>query len=421
MEKSKRFIDILPPKKREIVSKEKKSKPFPTGDFPKGNKASKRTKFPRLVIGTALLVLLCAGGAFSLQLFFARASVLVWPYLRQIELAQEIEAKTSQQEVSSEDKSVPAKLFEQEKSLTRLFPASGLKLVETKASGVVTVFNKRDVPQILVAHTRFISEGGRLFRSSQKVIVPAALGSIPGSLNVQVTAAEGGEEYNISPSTFSLPGLAGSPLYTVIYGKSEKAMSGGSKIDQVIVTKFDIENARETLISDATSLAKDALLASIPSSYTLSDESITTRVQDSSTVVKEGAALKQFSFTAKVGARALVFAQSDLEELSREFLTKSIKEGEGIVEATFHAVYTVDAIDMRTGVISLEGDIAASAYLEPSFEELKKSLAGKKKGQAEALLLADPTVARFSISLWPFWVQTIPQDPEKVRVLLQLD
>ena len=409
MEKNTRLIDILPPNpaKRD---KEKKSKP-----------KRAKSKPPYALILAFLLVLCIGGGALSLQIFFAKATLLVWPHMRQVELQEQIEARTSEKTVSAFDKAVPAKLFEQEKSLTRLFPASGSRLVETKAAGIIMVFNKRDVPQILVANTRFISEEGRLFRSGQKVIVPPAIGSLAGSFDVQVAAAEGGEEYNINPSNFSLPGLVGSPLYTLIYGKSEKTMSGGSKTEQSIVAKSDIDNAKETLLGDTTKLVKDALIASIPSPYTVQDESITTRVLEASTPVKEGAALSQFTFSAKVRAQALVFQQSDLTMLSHEFLTQSLRESERIYEKMFHAVYTVRTIDMKRGVISLEGDVSSAVYLDPSLVELRSHLAGKKKGEAEALLLANPAVARFSLSLWPFWINIIPQDLNKLELSLQLD
>lgn len=412
MEKSKRLVDILPPKKKSLPAE---------ASAKTGKPKRAKTKSPRAFILAVPLVLLLGGGALSLQIFFTKATLLIWPHVRQVEFQEQIKARTSEKAVSVLDKAVPAKLFEQEKSLTRLFPASGSRLVETKAIGVITVFNKRDVPQILVANTRFISEEGRLFRSDQKVIIPSAIGSIAGSLDVQVDAAEGGEEYNIHASNFSLPGLVGSPLYTLVYGKSEKPMSGGSKTEQSIVVQSDIENAKETLLGDTTKLAKDALMAFIPSSYTVQDESITTRVLEGSTPVKEGAAVKQFTFSAKVRAQALVFQQSDLETLSHEFLTQNLKESERIHERTFRAVYTVRTIDMKAGIISLEGDVSSAVYLDPSLVELRSNLAGKKRGEAEAALVVNPAVARFSLSLWPFWVTVVPQDPNKLELSLQLD
>jgi hypothetical protein len=76
---------------------------------------------------------------------------------------------------------------------------------------------------------------------------------------------------------------------------------------------------------------------------------------------------------------------------------------------------------MKNRIISLEGDVEASVYLEPSFSELQNSLAGKQKGEVEALLLANPVVARFKLSLWPFWMTVVPQDPSRLDVSLKLD
>lgn len=404
MEKSKRFIDILPPKRARA-------------EKPKASTA----KFPRPVIAAALLVLLLGGGALSLQVFFAKATVAVWPHIKKVELQADIIAKTSQEAVSLEDKTIPATLFEQEKSLTRLFPASGSKLVETHAKGVITVFNKRDVSQILVANTRFVSEDGRLFRLQERVLVPPASGNSPGSLNVSVAAAEGGPEYNIATSNFSLPGLAGSPLYTLIYGKSEQEMTGGSKIQQPVVTQSDIEQAKEILLEDVTKLANNALLLLIPTTYTVSDESMARRVLEVSTPVKEGASLQQFSVTAKVRSLALVFQQKDLEALSHELLKETLAEKERINKDTFHSLYTVRTIDLKSKSISLQGDISSVTYVDPSFDELSLLLLGKKKGEAEAILIANPAVARFKLSLRPFWLQEVPKDVVRLTLVLLLD
>jgi len=58
---------------------------------------------------------------------------------------------------------------------------------------------------------------------------------------VDVVAAAPGEKYNIEPSTFSVPGLAGTPQYAFITAQSFEKFTGGSNEIVPQVTKEDLE------------------------------------------------------------------------------------------------------------------------------------------------------------------------------------
>jgi len=101
---------------------------------------------------------------------------------------------------------------------------------EYKATGIITIYNTySSSPQTLVKTTRFVSEGGKLFRTTKTIVVPGADASsgkiVPGSTTVEVIASEPGNEYNIGPSTFSIPGFKGTPKYLAFYGESFSAFT----------------------------------------------------------------------------------------------------------------------------------------------------------------------------------------------------
>lgn len=89
-----------------------------------------------------------------------------------------------------------------------------------KAKGFVTLYNETTETQRLIASTRLVSQAGLLFRIDEDVILPLGSTSKPGEVRVSVSASEIGAQYTIGPSNFSIPGLAGSPLYTQIYARS---------------------------------------------------------------------------------------------------------------------------------------------------------------------------------------------------------
>jgi len=89
-----------------------------------------------------------------------------------------------------------------------------------KARGFITVFSSLDVPQKMIASTRFVSPSGLIFRIDENILVPAF-----GQITVSVTANETGPEYKIGPTTFSIPGFIGTERYTKLYGRSYQSMT----------------------------------------------------------------------------------------------------------------------------------------------------------------------------------------------------
>ena len=78
---------------------------------------------------------------------------------------------------------------------------------------------------------------------------------VPSSIDVEVVADEPGKEYNIGPTTFSIPGFKGSPKYEGFYGKSTKPMTGGLIHQGKVVSEEDVARAetelKEALLEEA--------------------------------------------------------------------------------------------------------------------------------------------------------------------------
>jgi len=102
----------------------------------------------------------------------------------------------------------------------------------TKSTGEIMLFNEySSETQNLIASTRFLSSDGKTFRSIEDMIVPGATFNgneiIPSSINIEVVADHIGADYNIGPSSFTIPGFKGSDKYSGFYGKSNMPMNGG--------------------------------------------------------------------------------------------------------------------------------------------------------------------------------------------------
>jgi hypothetical protein len=93
---------------------------------------------------------------------------------------------------------------------TKTLSVSETKVVESKASGKIVIYNNFDSePQRLIKNTRFESAAGKIYRVNQSVVVPGKNGTTPGSIEVTVYADEVGSSYNAAPTDFTIPGFKG--------------------------------------------------------------------------------------------------------------------------------------------------------------------------------------------------------------------
>ncbi len=137
-------------------------------------------------------------------------------------------------------KTVNGLIISQSKKVQQVFPVHKGKTVADHATGEVTVYNQRAVPQTLVATTRLLSPDGVLIRLKNKIIVPAH-----GELKAEVYADQPGASGELAPTTFTIPGLSPS-LQKLVYARSTQPLRGGTKkIGQL--TAAEVKQAVEEL------------------------------------------------------------------------------------------------------------------------------------------------------------------------------
>jgi hypothetical protein len=373
------------------------------------------------------LVVLLGGiaGVLALHFFFAKAYVSVWPYTRELIVKERMTVRAGVEEENVE-KIISALTLKEEKSLTRLFPATGKSVQEQRAQGTVRVFNGFSTfPQKLVSQTRFLSEDGKLFRSQNPVVVPPGRqeGSalVAGFLDIEVVAAESGEEYNIGPSSFSLPGLFGNPAYTTITGKSFEAMTGGSKTEVSVVTESNLSSARDTLVAELRQEVRKSLESKTPEGMVLLAQAVDLQVLQSFSPIKAGAPLDDFNFFVKVQGVATVFPRVNVVNAAKALLAELAETREKIAQETLAIEY--ENVEMNTSAQTISFDMKASSLLYKEIDpvEFKAHLAGASKEEAVLSLSQNPSLQKAEILLFPFWLKYLPQNARDVEVSVVID
>lgn len=413
--------DIAPPKKIEKKIEEE------VQEEPKKRTKYKSMRLPgwfkKGVLPLLFLSVLLVG---SVHIFFARADVTLWPEARQIKLLEPIVGEVGREKLDKEERIIPASIVIQEKRATRLFPASSSTIKEDKASGIIRVFNAyTTTPQNLLIQTRFVSEDGKLFRTPVKVTIPGKTQeqgkTIPGFVDIEVIAAEAGEDYNIEAGNFSLPGLSGSALFTVIYGESMEPMTGGSERTVSVVSKDDIERAKDSLIEELTEKVVEDLLSRVPKDMMATKDSISITVTEAESLIEAGDELDQFNVSVSLAASLFVFPRTDIETLAEVLLSNEPKDGERVFKDKTKISFQQIRLskDEKTANLDLFIEATIYQYIDPT--EIKIRLRGKSKTEAKTILASYSIFDKISLALWPFWISSLPGNVDRLNIQVIVD
>jgi hypothetical protein len=410
---ARKIYDIVPPEhqeeRHEEMARDCSVREQPT--------KKKKRKFP--FIPLLVLIVLSLVGVF----FFVpgRAEVTMTPKTEDVTADASFIIDTNEAVIDYENNVVPGIVFSDKRDGSENFDSTGTDDKAKKATGTIKIFNKMNPAKALslVKGTRFLSVPGEMiYKSDAAFTIPAAKSdSVPGSVEIKVTAAEAGAKYNIDSATFSVPGLNGSEYYSNIWAESVTALSGGEESTVKIATKNDISLAKDTFEEKYDEESKQALIASIPSGYTYFQEDIVPAISNMLVSVKEGAEVDQFNVLGHIESEVTVFRDEDADKLGEKLLLKDVSELKTIVPGS--VVFEVKEKKLnKDGTLSLKVTFTGKIYSLPEDSILMDSLLGKDTKYSVSLLENIPEVENVEIKLTPWWKWKIPNEEERVIIKL---
>ncbi|MBZ9571835.1 hypothetical protein KJA15_00650 [Patescibacteria group bacterium] len=406
----KKFFDIVPPKK--IEKKIEIERPI---KYRASIPILQKSTFKKgLIITLATLISI----GFFCFLTLSKAEIEIWLETEVLNFKEKITIDSRVNQSDFGAKVISGEIFELEKSFSQEFPSSSKILKEEKAKGQIRVFNNYHLAQTLVVNTRFQPplEKVLYFRSKKTIFLPAK-----GHIDIEVIADQPGEEYNIEPSTFSIPGLFGLPQYYSVYGKSSSPMTGGFKGETFKVTEEDLERAKNTLVEKLFTETKESLKNKIGGDFILLDETLKEKIVDTSSSVEAGAEAQSFNFQVRIKSKALVFKKPDLGYFAEQFILSRLPQDKKFQEDSLKIDYSLESIDWESEKISLNLEFSAKIYSDIDVISLKRALRGKLLAETQVHLEDQPKITRVRLKFWPFWVKTTPEDIEKIEIKLNLD
>lgn len=397
------------------------AKPLSAEDFsaPKISKPSgpglSRKKKIILAIGGILLIAL--GVLF--YLFYPKAIITLAVQTESFEQPLEIIIDNNIVQNDEDRKAIPGELLEAEQQGGKKFKATGKKEIGEKAKGTITVSNDSGDAQTLAAGSEFQSNN-LTFKAISNTTVPGATASVdskgnvvktPGKVDVSVEAAEAGDQYNISPSSFTVVGKS------MLSGQSSAAMSGGVSKQLTIVSQNDLNNAKSELANEITSALHEQLNNKAGKNKiiesTIKDENISSEANK-----KAGEEAEEFEMKVKVKSSTLSFSEKDYRQMIVKALAGAVPEGKELVLSADDEISTgtVDS-DIDHGLLTLQGTVKTRLAPKIDQEELKKSIKGKNRVEAEEIIKQNDQIESVDVFLRPsWWLKKVPALDQNIEI-----
>ncbi len=372
-----------------------------------------------VISGIAVLIVIGAFVSFR----FSRLVITIKPALNSQELlSTQIFLDHTSSEINFNLHSIPAERLEFSRTEKEVFSATGQKIVEERARGIVRIYNRfGSSPQHLVAQTRLITDSGVLYRLSKAVTIPGAKIEegkiIPRFIEAEVAADRPGQEANVSGEvTMKILGFLGTPKYEGFYALAEGGLHGGISGESHVATKEDIARAEEGVTKKVFDWIKHEMGKKISPDLTVIDGLREIEIIKLISP-KEYAAGDTFEIEARAVGRLLVFRESDVATLLERIVGKEKKNSEKI-ENLREISYAVKNIDLKNGraELSLTGKVFAKSIISPT--ELASLLRGMPKEDIFRILKGRGEIGDFSLALFPPWIFHAPEHTDRIRVII---
>ncbi len=317
---------------------------------------------------------------------------------------------------------VPAKVVTITKNYTGQASASGKKNNGDKATGSVSLTTQACAPNLgtpddLPAGSG-MSANGLTFISSENAKFHFA-GFSGGSCanynsdNVSVTAENGGTNYNLGAgTTFTVAGRSN------ISGSGQT--DGGTDQIVTVIQQSDIDSAKKQA---EQGVDKNALKSQLQQQlqdqgqYAITDTFVIQKPQVSVSA-KAGDQVSTVAYTENATYTMFGAQKSDLDKLIEASVKDQIDTSkQSIQDDGLNNAQVAMPNPGTTTKVQVEMQVTTVIGPHIDENELKKSIAGSKAGEARSVIKGYPGVNDVSVHLSPFWVETVPKNPDKIVIV----
>ena len=297
------------------------------------------------------------------------------------------------------------------------FPATGQRIEETTAEGVVRFSNLDFLRTNTVEAGAIVStNAGVRFRTTKAVTVPRAdlvgLTVFPGRVNVNVTAVEPGTSGNVEPNTIVVVPRGEDPQALKVVNPD--AITGGTHEESPQVVQADVDAAVEALTARiAADTSTIAVAQAANPDRTVFEETLTigepTPTVDPATFVDQEIESFELGMTAQ--ATILAVDPAPVTAIAETLIRGRVSPGYELVADSIRVTPGAPVVDGHVITFPVTATAQQVAILDP--DALRELVMGQPLETARELL------ARFGeveLTAWPDWVSSVPTLADRVDV-----
>lgn len=300
-------------------------------------------------------------------------------------------------------------LFEETIEQNKEFSVPGSKEIKQPATGTVTLINDYFRDQTLVKTTRLLSAEGILFRLKERVTIPAHQ-----KVQIQIYADQHGEQGNILPTSFIIPGLW-EGLQDKIYAISDQPTSGGL-VQVGMVKQNNLDKAKQELEDKILQIAQENIPRQDLIKQNLDGLAIRKTIQDFSSSAKADDEVGKFTMKLKMRVLLVAFNRQKVFNLALNNLKKQIPANKTLFDIDQQnwqtSVYYFDLIKQQA---SLKVYLTGQLIINDKDKILnKENLFGFDKEKTKTYLEQYPEIEQVKIKFYPFFIKKIPEQSKRI-------
>lgn len=385
-------------------------------DIIDGGSVRKKRIITSLAVGFIIILV-----GFFVSIMMSGAEVTVYPKQKSTNLQASFSAY-----INPKAGELSYELLTLEADGERQVSAEDAEEVSTQTTGTIFIYNEySESPQRLIKNTRFESPDGLIYRIQESVEVPGFTrdtdGSIaPGLITAEVFAEAPGENYNIGPSRFTIPGLRGTDQFDKMYAESTDAFEGGFEGTQYIIDESELQEAQQALHLELRNALLERLESERPAGFIVYDGAVTFTF-DSLPATEYGQGLATIKERARL--QIPIFKESEFASFIADN-TIAGYEGESVfIEEPYALTFSYAAATTSLSDISSNTNIAFKLSGVPrivwdfSEESLQNDLKGLAKTALPTVLSGYPSIERAEAVVRPFWRQSFPEELEEIEIV----
>jgi len=361
---------------------------------------------------------------FALSYLFLKVEVTVKPKMQDVILNENLSASKD-----ANAEALPFDLIVISGEENKIIQTTEEKDIARKAQGVVLIYNAfSSASQLLSIDTRLEGSNGKIYKTKKQIVVPGMKGSIPGSIEVGIYAAEAGDAYNSGPLDFTIFGFKGTPKYSKFYARSDVndaatagAISGGFEGKFPFISDnqkiSETNNLKTTLRIKLLNKAMDQ----IPKGLVLFKDAVFLDTNENSVSITSSEGNK-LSLKLKGTLYGFLFNESKLaKKIAQENIEKYDNSEVFIsnIQSLTFSLPNKDSIsfgDAKNLNFNLSG--SAKIVWKLDVNKLIIDLLGKSKKDFNRILLQYSSIDSADLEINPFWKMSFPDKIKDIKVIV---